>query len=63
MKSTINLNEEVIVKVGDGYVRGIVEKIEWEFSQYIYFINGEWHLESHVFQTGTLAAMINKKKQ
>ena len=46
----MKIEEGTKVKVisGEQMLEGVVEKTEWDFDQWSYFINGEWYCQSEV---------------
>jgi len=39
---------DVTVRSGDKRLNGKIEKSEWDFDQWTYFVNGEWYCQSEV---------------
>ena len=44
----IKAGDPVEVKSGDKCFTGYVEKVDWDFDQMIYMVNGEWYCASEI---------------
>jgi len=45
---TIPNGTKVTIRSGDRLFDGIIEKSEWDFDQWSYFVSGEWFCQSEV---------------